>query len=164
VTLREALVTIGRWVSRSVVPVVLVLKGIFTLNVVLCILAAQQLATLISRVRYVWVRVTTGLFLVILTSVLVFNGYVQWERTIAETHECRRGTGFPYIEVYIDSQELRGPIFDERYFINLGRDGDMTQAFRTVTQLKVIQSEMTPSGRRATFIFMPQLYNYKTIA
>jgi hypothetical protein len=93
--------------------------------------------------------------------VLVSNGYLQWQKTITETHECRKDKGFPYMKVYIDAQELREPIFDGRYFINLGKDADTTEMFRTVSQLTVIQSEMTADGSRQTFIFKPTLYNYQ---
>jgi hypothetical protein len=65
-------------------------------------------------ILHAWVRLTTGLTVLFLTSLLVCNGYSQWTKTTAETNECRQATGFPYMAIYIDSQRLREPIFDGR--------------------------------------------------
>jgi hypothetical protein len=93
--------------------------------------------------------------------VLVSNGYIQWAKTIADTHQCGKVTGFPYMELDIDSQRLREPIFDGGYFINLGEDVGESEQFRTVTRLKITQSETTQTGSQAKSIFTPQLITHE---
>ena len=77
--------------------------------------------------RRAWVRLGIGLVSVVLVLCLVVKGYDEWQKTINATAVCpfyaqdwqqhQR-----YIQLYIDAERLRDPIFDGRYFINLGSD------------------------------------------
>jgi hypothetical protein len=114
----------------------------FLSGCIACIRAsARQTVALIVPVRYAWVRLTTGLVLVCLASWLVYAGYSEWRKTVTMTNSCNRVPAdwpnhhFRYLQLYIDSQRLRGPIFDGRYFINLG-----SKFGRNPLQLTIIQA------------------------
>jgi hypothetical protein len=107
---------------------------------------ASQSEALLVPVRRAWVRSTTGLALVILAAWLVSTGYSEWQKTVAMTNTCSFApAGWPqnhfrYIQLYIDSQRLREPIFDGRYFINLG-----SEFGRNPLQLRIIQAGSPPN-------------------
>jgi hypothetical protein len=147
--LSQVFATICRRVSQFVAFITSVLKGIFTLTIVLCIITAQLLAPFILRARHAWVRLTTGLALVFLTSLLVYTGYTEWRQTIDETNRCSKGTDFPYMELQFKNQHLRDPEFHGTYYINF--------ADVSVAQMKLTQSELTRAGERKSFVWRPAL-------
>ncbi len=115
----------------------------------------KHATALMVPVRHVWVRSTTGLVMVILAAWSVFTGYSGWQKTVAMTNACSRAPAdwpqnhFRYIRFYIDSQRLREPIFDGRYYINLGWDFG-----RDPLQLRMIKagsSNYAPTTLRPNF-------------
>jgi hypothetical protein len=77
---------------------------------------------------------------------LVSTGYSEWRKTVAMINTCTLAPAdwpqnhFRYIQLYIDSQRLREPIFDGRYFINLGWEFG-----RNPLQLRIIQAGSPPN-------------------
>ena len=80
-----------------------------------------------AHLRQTWVRLITGMFVVILTAWFTYTGYNKWEETINNTNVCSFGPSyikehFRYIQLILNSQNLRDPVFDGRYFLNLGNE------------------------------------------
>src|SRR4051794_32846004 len=89
--------------------------------------ALMLLTWCIGAVRHAWVRLVTGLTLVILATWFTYTGYTKWQQTIDESNSCNfeesdLSEHFRYIQFTINSQNLRDPEFIGSYFINLGKE------------------------------------------
>lgn len=72
-------------------------------------------------------RLITGIFVVIMATWFTYTGYNKWQQTIHEANSCsfvpnNIKSHFRYIQFIINRQNLRNPVFDGRYFINLGNE------------------------------------------
>jgi hypothetical protein len=80
-------------------------------------------------VRHAWVRLASGLVSVALLLWLVSAGYSDWKKEITAANYCQMvPAGWPqnqfrYIQLYIDNEKLREPVFEGRYVVNLGTVG-----------------------------------------
>jgi hypothetical protein len=88
----------------------------------------QFAAFILPVVRHAWVRLASGLLSVALLLSLVSAGYSDWKKEITAANYCPVvPAGWPqnqfrYIQLYIDNERLREPIFEGRYVVNLGTD------------------------------------------
>ena len=104
-------------------------------------IAKHQTASLVSRVRPVWVRLTAGIVVVGVAWWVVSAGYSEWQAAINAPRQCATQLRLPYIQFNIESQELRAPVFDGGFFINLGKDYGTSPR-----KIKLIQSASTSGG------------------
>ena len=77
--------------------------------------------------RHVWVRLAAGLIVVTLAAWLIHTGYGKWQKSIAETNSCNNlatevQQHFRYIQLIVENQSLRNPVFDGHYFLHLGKE------------------------------------------
>lgn len=98
------------------------------------------MAPLILRARRAWVRLITGLALVVWVLLLVYTGRSEFLKTVTNpNYSCSKtAAGWPqqfsYLQLIVDSQRLREPVFDGFYFINLGSEFDQKGLELTIIQ------------------------------
>lgn len=81
----------------------------------------------------------TGLTVVALATWFAFTGYNEWHKSLSETNFCSNASSdfrqhFRYIQLTIDQQSLRNPIFDGRYYINLGNEFGKSEMHLQISQ------------------------------
>jgi hypothetical protein len=123
----------------------------------------KQFAAFLLPVRHAWVRLGSGLIAVGLFLSLISTGYRDWSTEITATNYCSIvPAGWPqnqfrYIQLYVDNERLRDPIFDGRYFINLGTDFGRDQYHLRITQAG--SDNYAPTTLVPRFIWSDNLQN-----
>jgi hypothetical protein len=93
-----------------------------------CRIAKHHAEQWVSCLRPVWVRLTAGIAVVGVSCWLVYAGFAEWQASIRAPRQCAHAqqgwpqANFRYIQFNVESQELRAPVFDGGFFINLGKD------------------------------------------